>query len=105
MSRLRYESQEDDESNHKCETSRISMHNGYTNSTALMQNNTTKRPESSMQKNIPELRTQRSDLNKATIDFSTKKEQDVPGQESGTVNNNFLFTIPTFLIQWYSFNM
>jgi hypothetical protein len=80
------------------------MHNGYTNSTALMQNNTTKRPESSMQ-NIPELRTQRSDLNKATVDFSTKKEQDVPGQESGTVNNNFLFTIPTFLIQWYSFNM
>ncbi|KAK2371993.1 putative serine/threonine-protein kinase [Trifolium repens] len=84
MSRLRYESQEDDESNLKCETSRISMHNGYTNSTALMHNNTTKRPESSMQKNIPELRTQRSDLNKATIDFSTKKEQDVPGQESGT---------------------
>jgi hypothetical protein len=80
------------------------MHNGYTNSTALMHNNTTKRPESSMQ-NIPELRTQRSDLNKATVDFSTKKEQDVPGQESGTVNNNFLFTIPTFLIQWYSFNM
>ncbi|GAU12443.1 hypothetical protein TSUD_229770 [Trifolium subterraneum] len=87
MSRLRYESQEDEESNHKCEPSRISMHNGYTNSTTLMHSNTTgasslcnKRPESSLQ-DIPELRTQRSHLNEAAVEFSIKKEEGMPGQE------------------------
>jgi hypothetical protein len=110
MSRLRYESQEDDESNHKCETSRVSMHNGYTNSTTLMHNNTTgpsslcnKIQESSMQ-NIPQLRTQKSALNEATIDFSTKKEQDVLGQEIGMVNNNFLFTTSNFFNSRYLIN-
>lgn len=77
------------------------MHNGYTHSTTGP-SSLSKRPESSW-KNIPELRTQRSNLNQATIDSANifiKKEQEqeqgMSGQETGMVNNNFLLTMCHF---------
>ena len=92
MSRLKYESQENDEANNKCEPSRVSLHNGYTNPTSMLHSNTTgtssvcnKKQESSMM-NIPELRTQSPHLNQGAIDFSnfsTKKEQDMSETRMG----------------------
>jgi len=95
MSPLNHESHEDDESNNKCEPSRSSTHNGYTHSAISMHN---KRPDSS-RKNVPELRTQRSHLNQAAIDFSDsiKKEQGMSGRDTGMVNKNSLFTVTNFL--------
>jgi len=94
MSPLKYESQEDEESNNKCEPSRSPVHNGYTHSAISLHS---KRSDSS-RKNIPELRTQRSHLNQAAIDFSDsiKKEQGMSGRDTGMVNNNFLFSVINF---------
>ncbi|KAL5098743.1 hypothetical protein RYX36_003070 [Vicia faba] len=92
MSGIKYESQEDDESNNKCEPSRASMHNGYTtftHSTTGPSSLSNKRQEP-YKKYISDLRTQRSNVNQAAIDFSIsiKKEQGMSGRESGMPKKN-----------------
>ncbi|CAK8539282.1 unnamed protein product [Lathyrus sativus] len=92
MSHLKYESQDDEESNNKCEPSRASMHNGYTtfmHSTTGPSSLCNKRLEP-YKNNVSELRTQRSNVNQKAIDFSIsiKKEQDMSGRESGMPKKN-----------------
>ncbi|KAI5440116.1 probable serine/threonine-protein kinase At1g54610 [Lathyrus oleraceus] len=92
MCHLKYESQEDEESNNKCEPSRASMHNGYTtfmHSTTGPSSLCNKRQEP-YKNNISELRTQRSNVNQKAIDFSIsiKKEQGMSGRESGMPKKN-----------------
>lgn len=83
----KYESEEDDESRNKRESSRLSLHNGYASSLI-------KRPEISSRKNV-ELLKQRSHVNQAVVDLSNcsiKNEQDTSCQETGTVNNTLLLS-------------
>ncbi|RDX95847.1 putative serine/threonine-protein kinase, partial [Mucuna pruriens] len=88
MSRLRNESQEDDESCNNGEPTGVSLHNGYTHSTSLMPNSIagpsslSKKAESSRMN--PEFRTQRSHVNHAAAGLSTscvKKELGMSARE------------------------
>ncbi|KAK7308914.1 hypothetical protein RJT34_05247 [Clitoria ternatea] len=79
MSRLRYQSREDEESPSKNEACKV---NAYAHPTSLMHNSSVG-PSSSYMKE-QELRTQRSHLNQATVDLSVssvKKEPDSSGRE------------------------
>ncbi|KAJ1391268.1 Serine/threonine-protein kinase, active site [Sesbania bispinosa] len=86
-SHLKYETQEDGGSHHKCEPTRVSLQNGYTHSSSMMHGGTAgpyslnKRPETS--KKNPELRKQSSLLNQEAADFSNSSTKKEPSRELG----------------------
>ena len=109
MSGLKYESQDDGESQYKVEPAGVSVQSGYAHSTSTMHVSAARPSPSSLNKRSdssgknPELRTQTSQVNQATVDFSNssiKKEQGMPGREPGMVNSNLLL-IMSFLVLLY----
>lgn len=103
MSRVKYQCQEDGESNNNGEPTRVFLQNGHTHSTSLMHNNMvvssslSKRQETS--KKNPELQTQRSHMNHAAADLSISSVKKEPGNghELGMVRNNLQF-IMSFIV-------